>query len=113
MSHRSQYRQWPFLTQEEFELACAFFDVKYVRAELGPTRRIFKVRHRRNATTGMSFIEILRLLNLPENDDDLALAFGKMGGHEDPSSAPMMEIDGVNEDEDEVSDDMVREKSTS
>lgn len=103
MSHRSQYQQWPFLTQEEFELACAFFDAKYVRAELEPTRKIFKVRHRRSLATGMSFIEILRLLNLPEDDDDLALAFGKMGGHEHLSSTPIMEIDGINEDGDEVS----------
>jgi ubiquitin-like-conjugating enzyme ATG10 len=103
MSHHDEYRQWPFLTQEEFELACAFFDRKYVRAELGPTRRIFKIRSRRNATTGISFIEILRLLCLPDDEDDLALALGKMGEDEDNSSNSQMEIDKSNEDEDEVS----------
>lgn len=103
MSHHDEYRQWPFLTQEEFELACAFFDRKYVRAELGPTRRIFKIRPRRNAATGTSFIEILRLLRLPEDEDDLALALEKMGADKDPSSVLKMEIDGSNEDGDEVS----------
>ena len=101
MSHHDEYRQWPFLTQEEFELACAFFDRTYVRAELGPTRRIFKVRHRRNATSGTSFIEILRLLSLPDEDVDLVAALGKLGG--DPSTVSLMEIDSNNEDEDAVS----------
>lgn len=101
MSHHDEYRQWPFLTQEEFELACAHFDQKYVQAELGPTRRIFKIRHRRNLTTGTSYIEILRLLSLPDDDDELAIAFGKMGG--DSSTAPHMEIDSSEEDKDEVS----------
>lgn len=103
MSHHGEYRQWPFLTYEEFELACAFFDRKYVRAELGPTRRIFKIRPRRNATTGASFIEILRLLNLPEDQDELALALGKLEANEGPSSGSNMEIDSRNEDGDEVS----------
>jgi ubiquitin-like-conjugating enzyme ATG10 len=107
MSHHNEYRQWPFLTQEEFELACAFFDRQYVRAELGPTRRIFKIRPRRNATTGMSFIEILRLLRLPEDEDDLALALGKMGEDEENSSDSKMELDERNEDEDEVSVGMI------
>ena len=101
MSHYEEYRQWPFLTQEEFELACAFFDRKYVQAELGHNRRSFKVRHRRNATTGTSFIEILRLLSLPDQQDDLVAAIEKLGG--DPGTVSLMEIDCNNEDEDAVS----------
>ncbi|KAF4635559.1 hypothetical protein G7Y89_g2539 [Cudoniella acicularis] len=80
MSHRDEYRQWPFVTQEEFDLVCAFFDQRYVRAELGPTRQIFKIRSRWTATTATSYIEILRLLQLPEDQDELSLAFGKMNG---------------------------------
>lgn len=98
MSCHNQYRQWPFLSQEEFELACAFFDRKYVRAELGPTRRIFKVRHRRDATTGTSFIEILRLLSLPDDEDALVAALGNLG--RDYSTGLLMEIDSNNENED-------------
>jgi ubiquitin-like-conjugating enzyme ATG10 len=97
MSHHDEYRQWPFLTQEEFELACAFFDRKYIRAELGPRRRTFKIRHRRNATTGETFIEVLRLLSLPDNEDDLVAALAKLG--EDSNTVLEMEID----EDDEVS----------
>lgn len=97
MSHHDEYRHWPFLTQEEFELACAFFDRKYIRAELGPRRRAFKIRQRRSATTGESFIEILRLLSLPDNEDDLVAALAKLG--EDSNTVLEMEID----EDDEVS----------
>jgi ubiquitin-like-conjugating enzyme ATG10 len=84
MSHRAEYAQYPFLTPSEFELACAFFDQRYIRAKLGPTRQIFKIRLRRTLTTGESYIEILRLLNLKDDDDgmgdELAAAIGRLGG---------------------------------
>lgn len=100
MPHHDEYRQWPFVTQEEFELACAFFDQRYVKAKLGPTRQIFKIRARRTATSGGSYIEILRLLQLPDDEDDLSAALGKLSGGEGPLAKSDMEID---EDKDEVS----------
>lgn len=101
MAHGGDYRQWPFLTPEEFELVCAFFDQRYVKAELGPTRKVFKIRLRRTMTTGSSYIEILRLLRLPEENDDLSLAFQKLNnGHDGPG----VEIDMLAaEDADQVS----------
>jgi ubiquitin-like-conjugating enzyme ATG10 len=102
MTHRDDYRQWPFLTQEEFELACAFFDQRYVRAELGPTRQIFKLRTRRTATTGNSFLEIIQLLKLSDDQDELSLALGSWGGMGDPLSGSEIEHDMANEDMDEV-----------
>jgi ubiquitin-like-conjugating enzyme ATG10 len=103
MSHRGDYRQWPFLTPEEFELACAFFDRKYVRASLGPKRQIFKIRPRRTATTGSSYIEILRLLQLPEDEDELSSALAKLGkGAGNLGSGNDMEMDTTEEDADEV-----------
>jgi ubiquitin-like-conjugating enzyme ATG10 len=104
MSHHDEYRQWPFLNQEEFELACAYFDRRYIRASLGPTRRILKIRSRRTATTGGPYIEILRLLQLPEDEDDLALALAKLGKDGgDLNLSTGMELDTTEEDGDEVS----------
>jgi hypothetical protein len=80
MSHRDEYRHWPFLTEEEFTLACAFFDQRYIRATLGPTRKVLKIISRRTATTGGTYIEILRLLQPPKEDDELALALESLGG---------------------------------
>jgi ubiquitin-like-conjugating enzyme ATG10 len=103
--HRDEYRQWPFLNQEAFELACAFFDQRYVRASLGPTRQIFKIRSRRALTTGNSYIEILRLLQLPEDEDELSLALAKLGkGCSDFGFGNGMGIDTTEEDRDEVSE---------
>ncbi|KAH8602713.1 autophagy-related protein-like protein Atg10 [Bisporella sp. PMI_857] len=97
MSHRDNYRQWPFLTKEEFELACAYFDQKYVRAKLGPTRKLFKIRSRRTATTGVTYIEILRLLKLPEEDNDLLDALEKLGRED---GMEMNDVEMSNEDAD-------------
>jgi len=101
MACGGDYRQWPFLTTEEFELVCAFFDRKYVKAELGPTRKIFKIRLRRTLTTGSSYIEILRLLQLPEEKDDLSLAFEKLNSDLD---RPGVDVDMLTaaEDADQV-----------
>lgn len=93
------YKQWPFLDQEEFDLACAFFDQRYVRASMGPSRQIFKIRHRRALTTNTSFLEILRLLQLPDNDNGLSDIFGKMGG--DLLSSKDVEMEEI-EDGDQV-----------
>jgi len=104
MSHHDEYRQWPFLSEEEFDLACAFFDRNYVGAKLGPTRKIFKLRLCRIATTGSSFIEILRLLQLPEDEDKLSAALAKLGSSSNDASEHLetgMEM--VDEDEDKVS----------
>ena len=102
MSHRDEYRQWPFLSEDEFELACAFLDRRYVRANLGPTRKVFKLRLRRTATTGESYIEILRLLRLPENDDELSLALQKLCGEEESASLSGPDVAMADEEADEV-----------
>ncbi|PMD24800.1 autophagy-related protein-like protein Atg10 [Hyaloscypha hepaticicola] len=97
-----EYQQWPFLSQEEFELACAFFDQRYVRASLGPTRQIFKIRSRRTLTAGTSYIEVLRILQLPEDGDELSLALaglGKSGGDIDLVNST--DVDMTEEDGDE------------
>jgi ubiquitin-like-conjugating enzyme ATG10 len=102
-SNKSSYKQWPHLTEEEFELACAFFDQRYVHAKLGPTRQIFKIRSRRTLTTGKSHIEVLRLLQLPEDDGDLASAFERLsGGDHKAEDMEIGEMDVEEEEEDEV-----------
>lgn len=110
MSHfHDEFQQWPFLNQEEFELACAFFDQRYVRASLGPTRQIFKIRSRRTLTAGTSYIEILRILQLPEDEDELSLALaglGKIGGNIDLGNSTDVEM--IEEDGDEVSNVLCR-----
>jgi len=111
--HRDEYQQWPFLNQEEFELACAFFDSRYVRASLGPARRFLKVKSRRTLTTGNSHIEILRLLQPPEDDNELTIALAKLGMSEgDSSSGGDVNMDTTEEDADNVSEPYCRRPET-
>ncbi len=104
MAHRDNYRHWPSLTEEEFELSCHFFDQSYVQAHLGPSRKILKIRLRRTMTSGQTYIEIVRLLQPPEDPDDLSLAMAKLGGGEDHSARLGMAIDTTDEDADMVSE---------
>jgi hypothetical protein len=103
MAYHDEYGQWPFLNEEEFELACAFFDRRYVKSNLGPKRAIFKVRHRRLATTSGSYIEILRLLQIPEEADELSSMLERLGGsHGHVTVEEDMHIDAKEEDDDQV-----------
>jgi hypothetical protein len=98
------YRQWPFLTLEEFEVACAHFDQRYIQAKLGPTRKIFKISQRRTLTTGATYVEIVRLLQLSEDQDDLIRQLENLRGGA-PAVSEQMDIDmATAEDEDNVGD---------
>ncbi|TAQ90457.1 hypothetical protein B7494_g1189 [Chlorociboria aeruginascens] len=100
MSNRAQYSQWPFLTEDEFELACAYLDRKYVGARLGPTRKIFKLRVRRTAAVGGAYVDILRLLEPPEEEEELAIALGKLTGGDTVAPEQGNEVEMVDEDQD-------------
>lgn len=100
MAHRDGYRQWPSLTAEEFELACHFFDQNYVRAHLGPSRKILKIRLRRSMTFGQCYIEIIRLLQPPEDLHDLSDLLAKLGG--DDGSSMDTAMNTIDEDADMV-----------
>ncbi|PQE12743.1 autophagy 3 protein [Rutstroemia sp. NJR-2017a BBW] len=101
MTHRQEYRQWPFLTEEEFELACALLDRRYIRAKLGPVRKNLKLRVAHTATTGTCYVEILRLLLPPKDEDDLSNALEKLSSGYAPRSAPSLEVEMMDDDGDE------------
>lgn len=102
MAHHDEYRNWPFVTKEEFELACHYFDRTYLGAKLGGTRKAFKINLRRTLTTGETYIEILRLLQPPEDEDELSLAMSRLGTGDTSKSALDMEVNMVDEEEDQV-----------
>lgn len=55
------------------------------------------------ATTGGSYLEILRLLQFPEEDDHLSLAFGKLNRDCDSNLGGDVNMLTLNEDADQVS----------
>lgn len=100
MAHHGEYRQWPCLNEEEFQLAAAYFDRKYISAELGPTRRVLRINVRRSLT-GAIWIEIIRLLQPPEDPDDLIRQLERLSGGEEPAVSGEMDIE-MGEEDDEV-----------
>jgi ubiquitin-like-conjugating enzyme ATG10 len=113
MSTKEEYRQWPFLTQEEFDLACAYLDQKYIKTNLGQTRKLFKLRQGRVATTGSSYIEIIRVLEVSD-DGVLSLELEKLSyGGGGPIPETEIHMDMNNEDADfEALRSNVKETST-
>ncbi|KAM3066858.1 hypothetical protein ACMFMG_007004 [Clarireedia jacksonii] len=101
MTFRHDYCQWPSLTEEEFELACALLDRRYIRAKLGPARKNLKLRVAHTATTGTCYVEIIRLLLPPKDEDDLSHALEKLSSGYAPVSAPGLEVEMLDEDGDE------------
>ena len=112
MAHHGNYRQWPFLAEDEFELACAHFDQRYIQAKLGPTRKIFKICPRKALTTGATYIEIIRLLQLPEDHNDLILQFEKLSGGGELVTSQMDIDTAAAEEEDEVTDESFDNETT-
>ncbi|RKF57097.1 hypothetical protein GcM3_190012 [Golovinomyces cichoracearum] len=74
MAHHNDYAHWPFVSVEEFELACAYLDQRYIRAKLGKARLKFQLRPRRVVSTGSAYIEILRPLYESGDLNDLSNA---------------------------------------
>jgi ubiquitin-like-conjugating enzyme ATG10 len=106
MAHQDEYRQWPFLAEEEFELACAYFDQRYIQASLGPTRKLLQISHKRVATTGASYIEIIRVINVPDDVEDLSSFFAKLNAGAKTTttvSSHEMEVEMTDEENDHVS----------
>lgn len=81
----SEFKNYPFLTPEEFAEACHQLDRKYIQAELGPLRRQWKLRV--NTALIMAFtpaaeystyIQIIRPLEVDLDDGNLSAALDKL-----------------------------------
>lgn len=73
-------KDFPHLSEEEFAESCHHLDSQYCRARLGPVRRRWKLRICTALDTlGWSdtgyttYVQIIRPLEIPEQNDDLSL----------------------------------------
>jgi len=102
MSYRDTQLPWPFLNPQKVELGFTISDQRYINAMLVFIRQIFKIRSRRTLTTGNSYIEILRLLQLPKDEDDLSLSLAKLNGGGVEVEEEDMDMDTTDEEADQV-----------
>lgn len=102
-----EYRDYPLLTSDEFELACHYLESRYTNANLGQARRSFKLRLQRSLTGGTSYLTIATpiALALADGSIDELLGMGFLsasdGADTDMDGLQSMDIEG--EDGDSVS----------
>ncbi|KAI9744811.1 MAG: hypothetical protein M1818_001736 [Claussenomyces sp. TS43310] len=73
MAASDDFKDYPFLSSDEFQDACHFLDQKYIRATLGLQRRIFRLRLNRNLATGDVYITIICPIDTSKYDITLDL----------------------------------------
>ena len=95
-------RNHPFLTQEEFSLACHLLDQKYIAATLGQERQAFRLRLQHSLPTGSISISIIKPIDVSKNDISLSLDLQSLGwGDKTVTTDTLMDVDA--EDADTVS----------
>lgn len=74
----SGIQEYPFLTPDEFELACHYLDNRYLHATLGQARRRFKLHIHRLMTGETPYIVITTPITVPEDNIHELLNFGAL-----------------------------------
>ncbi|KAL5345573.1 hypothetical protein ACLOAV_009326 [Pseudogymnoascus australis] len=99
-----EYRDYPFLTPDEFELACHYLESRYTNANLGQARRKFKLRLQRSLTGGTSYLTIATPIAVEDGSIDELLGMGFLsasdGPDEDMDGLQGMDIEGEDGDSD-------------
>lgn len=100
-----EYRDYPFLTPDEFELACHYLESRYTNANLGQARRKFKLRLQRSLTGGPSYVTIATPITVADGNIDELLGMGFLSASDsadaDMDGVQSMDVEG--EDGDSVS----------
>ena len=102
MASHDELCNYPFLSKEEFSLACHLLDQKYIAAYLGQERRAFRLRLQHSLISDAIYLSITRPIDLSKNDLNITLDLQTLGwGEKDDSEDILMDMDA--EDADSVS----------
>jgi ubiquitin-like-conjugating enzyme ATG10 len=89
----------PFLTQEDFSLACHLLDQKYIAATLGQERRAFRLRLQHSLLNDSVSISITKPIDASKNDISLSLDLKALSwGDESVGTDTLMDVDAENAD---------------
>ncbi len=98
---------YPFLTQDEFSLACHFLDQKYITATLGRERQSFRLLLQKSLLNNSVSISITKPIDVSKNDISLAMDLQALSwGDESGDNDTLMDIDA--EDADSVRTSITR-----
>ena len=99
MAIQDSISNYPFLTQEEFSLACHLLDQKYIAATLGQERRAFRLRLQHSLLSDSVSISITKPIDLSKNDVSLSLDLQALSwGSENLATHSLMDVDAENAD---------------
>ncbi len=98
MAYHTEISNYPFLSKEEFSLACHLLDQKYVTATLGQERRVFRVRIQHSMVSDSIYVTITKPIDISKNDISLSLDFQALGWGEDDIPGTLMDVDAENAD---------------
>jgi ubiquitin-like-conjugating enzyme ATG10 len=101
MAFSEEYKEYPFLTSDEFNLACHYLDRKYISATLGQERRAFRLRMQSSFISDTCYISVARPIDTSQNDVSSLLDLSGLswGPKEDEMEQDgSMDIDAENSD---------------
>lgn len=102
MAIQDSISNYPFLTPEEFSLACHLLDQKYIAATLGQERRAFRLRFQHSLLNDSVSISITKPVDLSRSDLSLSLDLKALSwADENLATDSLMDLDA--EDADTVS----------
>lgn len=97
-----EYRDYPSLTPDEFELACHYLESRYTNANLGQARRSFKLRLQRSLTGSTSYVTIATPVAVADGSIEELLGMGFLrasdGADEDMDGVQGMDVEGEDGD---------------
>jgi ubiquitin-like-conjugating enzyme ATG10 len=79
MAAQDEPHNYPFLTQEEFNLACHLLDQKYIATSLGRERREFRLQVQRSLISNAVYLSIAKPLDISKTDLSLVLDLQALG----------------------------------
>jgi ubiquitin-like-conjugating enzyme ATG10 len=99
MALHDEICNFPFLTQEEFSLACHLLDRKYITATLGQERRAFRLSLQHSLLNDSLSICITTPIDVSKNDISLSLDLQALGwGDEKAAGNTLMDVDAEEAD---------------
>lgn len=94
MAMQDMISNYPFLTEEEFNLACHFLDQKYIGATLGQERRSFRLRLQHSLLNDSVSVSITKPIDISKNDISLSLELQALSwGDEKVDIETLMDVD--------------------
>ena len=99
MAIQDTISNYPFLTQEEFSLACHLLDQKFIAATLGQERRTFRLRLQHSLLNDSVSISITKPIDVSKNDISLSLDLQALSWRDESvATDTLMDVDAENAD---------------